>query len=432
MREGGEYMKKVLNKNFAVSLLDSDYFKYIIAFFLLFFFRPLFFEQAAFRLFEVFFLRMLQISSFMIFVFYFFLMVKTREIAKELMLLVAYVMSLLISTIINGHSIGMFMTTTYPLLAISILLTICMKARPKDTLVGFSIILTTLLVLSFIVMLIQPLGFLPYMHFLRPRNQLAPFYVISAVIAILNRQIEPNPKTYRIEYLTLILSSLMIFHLRSGSNLVAWMLFLIGYAMLTLNISKENLIKRIFEAFRNKFRIQFVYLSYALFSIAVIFFDIQRFFSGFFENALNRNLTFSGRTYLWEISRALISQRPILGLGVDDSGGNILNVDEHPYFFWFPQGIEKSAHNQFIHTLLLGGFLTFLMVCLFMFISGRKLVIFKEKEITKIIILGILSILMVYFSEAMGFTDLFILLIIASQLDRVFEMINPTVEETFK
>jgi len=89
----------------------------------------------------------------------------------------------------------------------------------------------------------------------------------------------------------------------------------------------------------HKMSLKWIILIFVVLNIAIIFFDAQMLFSGFLESVLDRNVTLTGRTLIWEIViEAMRNSSPVnLLLGFGNYGGqvwvSVWNVYMHPHNF---------------------------------------------------------------------------------------------------
>jgi O-antigen ligase len=111
----------------------------------------------------------------------------------------------------------------------------------------------------------------------------------------------------------------------------------------------------------------------------------------------------------------MIKDRPLMGYGVAESVNLIFSPRT---------GLYYSAHNQFIQLVLEGGLISLLAFGGIVYIVFNKLYEYREDEAAKILSLGILSIALVLFSEAMGFFDIFVLFALAYNIERVITTSN--------
>lgn len=93
-------------------------------------------------------------------------------------------------------------------------------------------------------------------------------------------------------------------------------------------------------------------IYYILFFVIVVF-RFQEVFGVFIEG-LGKNLTFTGRTLIWDSYLAAIAKAPVFGYGVMSSSAKLLTVGTMPY-----------THNHILEVLFSGGAL--LAVCWFVF-----------------------------------------------------------------
>lgn len=97
--------------------------------------------------------------------------------------------------------------------------------------------------------------------------------------------------------------------------------------------------------------------------IGVVVCRVQDYFSSFIVGFLGKDITFTGRTYLWDVAMFLIAKQPIQGYGVYDYALLLSPINGQPY----------SAHNTILQMLLMGGSITLMAYIIFLIICGIKL-----------------------------------------------------------
>ena len=113
-----------------------------------------------------------------------------------------------------------------------------------------------------------------------------------------------------------------------------------------------------------------------------VFFDGTEHLSFIVEKILNKDVTFTGRTYIWKDAILWIKTSPIIGVGVQNS-----NISEIHLFGY------AHCHCTYLNFWLNGGVLTFLVFCVFLFLVAIK--IKKYSYIEKSFFLAVLLIWLV-------------------------------------
>ena len=155
----------------------------------------------------------------------------------------------------------------------------------------------------------------------------------------------------------------------------------------------------------NKFDFFAIFTGYIVFVWLIIFQNIQIYFADFIHNFFGKNITFSGRTYIWEKVIPLIEQKIFLGHGMTESGNIIfMNMPITPSYSM--TGFF-SCHNTFLQELFYGGIVLLIPLCIFF--VYLKVVTKTKDECTSYINISLIGILFVYVFEAVSFTGLFFL-----------------------
>ena len=147
-------------------------------------------------------------------------------------------------------------------------------------------------------------------------------------------------------------------------------------------------------------------------SFLIIYVKIQNLFYGFIKNVLHKDLTFSGRTEIWNLAIDKIKNNLILGYGR-------LTTEQRTVVF-----NATSAHNQFLNFLFEGGVGLLLTICVIFIIISKKLKECNNKKIRAVITATIASYLFMWITEPFSYSGtllMFIIFMIAYYSDVFFE-----------
>lgn len=380
--------------------INIYYLLFLIA--IIVFFKPYYFTFFEISVVNFIYLNGLRLVFILVFLLYIF---KGRLSKFIIMTLIFYFIKTL-STIVNNGSISKLITEVYPVLAICLFIELGIKDNPKQLIEAFTTVLGFLTLINFIAMVMSPDGYHSIertIFFMRHRNQLAPLYILTIVLMIIRDKYFQNKYSKKQLIITFIICTWMIFHAGSASNIIAWIPIIIYFVMPFL--------------FRNTliFNIKSYLVFYIIMFFSIILFNIQDQFADLLYQLLGRDITFSGRIQLWNTAIEMIKDRPLMGYGVAESVNLIFSPRT---------GLYYSAHNQFIQLVLEGGLISLLAFGGIVYIVFNKLYEYREDEAAKILSLGILSIALVLFSEAMGFFDIFVLFALAYNIERVITTSN--------
>lgn len=162
----------------------------------------------------------------------------------------------------------------------------------------------------------------------------------------------------------------------------------------------------IFYIFRNKKERKdriinyklFCYIALCLFFLIVVC-RIQDLFAYFIEEILNKSLTFTGRTFIWDRSINYFLDSPIIGNGVFnfESRQKLINI--------------YHAHSTFLNILMESGVIGFLIHMYTYYLVGRSLDKIKNTKIYKIISIGFLSMFILTLMEVYRYNYAFYILL---------------------
>lgn len=209
-------------------------------------------------------------------------------------------------------------------------------------------------------------GLLGFYHnwFLGYKNQFFPFYLCFFVVSLIYIK-------YKHHYLRpVLLMSAMIGSLvlaKSSTSIFVFSVFLI---LFLISIRKKNTLI-------NPYILAGINLGLLL---LITFLQTNSVFSFIIEVVLKRDLTLTGRTFIWRKVFDLIWTKPLFGWGVMSLERNISLI-----------GLSEStsAHNLFLNYLLTGGIISLLVFLIFNFMIIRKLYLYRNTYIGKVITLAI-------------------------------------------
>ena len=250
---------------------------------------------------------------------------------------------LIISRLMNGYSLTMesivrgFM---YPIMLIN-LFTIIMSNDLWGKLKAIDFILTTFVFINFINVILYPNGwyssqtydlnwFLGYKNVMI--RTLLPALIINAILAFheYGKLRAKNIILYIICLLTTLFS-------QSSTSLV--MIVLYGLLIIAVPIIKKI----------KYYSLTTVFLIHFILAVAIVLFNFQERYASFFEEELDRDVTFTGRTFIWEYGLIKVLQSPIIGYGYHSG------LEWNKILGDFGSLTLSHPHNFLLYSLLEGG-----------------------------------------------------------------------------
>lgn len=190
-----------------------------------------------------------------------------------------------------------------------------------------------------------------------------------------------------IHHLMWILISYIYYRLnkRSYSKLYFWQMFftiIVGVVSWNSTMMLTTIVILILGMFRKRKILRFSIGSYVflylILEIGIVFLRVQNYFSFIIEDVLNRNLSFTGRTYIWNYYINQFSNAGIFNKMIGNFGITELTV---------------NTHNMFLGLLVFTGIIGLALYFILLYLSAKELKKKKNTDISKfvaIIIFGFL------------------------------------------
>lgn len=228
--------------------------------------------------------------------------------------------------------------------------------------------------INFITMILHPNGLyytgtiytgIAYQNwFLGFKNILICYFLPGFIVSYLYMNL--TGKRFRTIFLTIII---LISTFISGSTTT-----LVGITIL--------LLFSIFSFLQKQYKI-FNFKNYFIFSIilffSIVIFRLQNLFEFFIVDILNKDLTFTNRTELWDVTLNAIKNHPIIGHGWQ-------NTDIR--HMMYNSSTIITAHNQLLEYLYLGGIVSIAILLIILRRANRDLKNYYHDKNVQLISLG--------------------------------------------
>lgn len=320
------------------------------------------------------------------------------KISKMMILIVLYQIELLLSTYINNGDISTAINNFIAIITVAALIEYTFKVDSKISFAVIYYIFGIYTVLNFFNVIIET-------HGSRIVNGSMIF-----LLGIDNRFI--------FTYLPMICFGLIYNHLANKRNglllfftstalltvLYSWsvgalfgMILLVFYIIFDLNKKYKNV----------KMTFKYYFLIIIILNVLIVLFQFQNYFAGLINTYLGKDVTFSGRTFLWELGITKIKENPLLGYGINEE-----MVKEELY------GLEHF-HNYFVNLMYQGGILSFAIFCMMNFVAINKLTKFKNTYIARVVSSVIFVSLILSLVDTLDYTYFFIFYLIAGNIEKL-------------
>lgn len=155
--------------------------------------------------------------------------------------------------------------------------------------------------------------------------------------------------------------------------------------------------KKVFPTFKT-----YLYIYMVVFFTIIIFRLQELLFGDFITNVLHKDMTFTGRTYIWDFVLNAMKESWILGFG---RGNDIISH----YFFNL-----NETHNGVLEIMIYSGLLGLMFFLIILFVVSNKLSINKNHIISKILSFSIFAYMIIGLTESVFYKKEFWILIFIS------------------
>lgn len=214
----------------------------------------------------------------------------------------------------------------------------------KKLFLSLKIILVVLVLIDFIFILKYPFGLrigLYNIWFFGAKNGHIT-YILPLIFCtyIYNFCLNKSTAYRKIEFILLFLISIKILiSVNSTTSIIVLITFII-----LMFISNNKIYSKISTKIIN--------IIYIILFTSVILFQFQNNFSPIIENVFHKDITFTGRTEIWEKSIFFIKNKPILGYGLESSEIRVKKMNDI-------SGL--NCHNMLLEILYDGGIILFIL-----------------------------------------------------------------------
>lgn len=318
----------------------------------------------------------------------FYFLLRRGKIDKFILFVILFYCSLLFSTFYFSQSYVNLIYEFASILSWIILFKINMLNNKDKFLTTLENTFFILLLINFITIILFPGGF--YLnssgysgnYFLGYDNNLIT-YIFPALALSFTNTLNKNGKIGLKSIFLLIISFCSIIFTWSATGVVSMVIMIVLFFVYTIN-KKDFPIKK------------YIVVALSLF-IGIVFLRFQNIFSFIIEGWLKKDLTFTGRTYIWDTFISEIKKSILIGHGTVDSKYLIQTLN------------AGHAHNYFLQILYQGGLVTFSMFLGFFFSAIKKVQNCKEKKYVGIVIF---AYLVSFIFEAYSLTNMFIIVLL--------------------
>lgn len=242
-------------------------------------------------------------------------------------------------------------------------------------------VLATYIIINFIYILFNYDYIKISRDFILGRKNMLILYIFPFISLILLKPNQNNKNKF-IDISLIIISLITILISESSTSIVACIMLCIYY------IVKNNIIV---NKVLSKIKAKQIFVILMAFFIFIIIFSVQQYFSFFIVDILGKDITFTGRTYVWEKVLNLIQEKPIIGYGWNSSLDEVQGI-----LSWEEYTTVQHAHNFILNIAYKSGIIASVFYCYFLWKISIKIDNYdemQEKMSMKVIYVGFLVLM---------------------------------------
>lgn len=219
------------------------------------------------------------------------------------------------------------------------------------------------------------------------------------VFSHLDTIIFKGKKISKYDILSFTISFITVLKAKSSTSFV-------GLIIVLISILIPHLLKN--TKILNSVNYFYTYIT-LFFSIVVL--KLQNIFSFIIEDLLHKDLTFTGRTYIWDYVLKNLSNNLIFGHG------------DKQFSYTLSTGTAvKSTHNQILQVIYNYGLISLLIFFLIIFIAMKVLKNNKDNQITKFLSLCIFMWFIMMITESYDMRYFFYLIVFAFNIEDIINI----------
>lgn len=334
------------------------------------------------------------------------LVLRNKKISKINIFIFLFLLVHILSTLFNKGNIHDVLIMDIKILSLCMLIDLELRENTKEFLLSFEFVLYTLVIINLFTIFLYPEGMYVSPISGYQRNWFLGFknihilYILPALLlSIINSYVSMNKITLR-TWILLAISILSLYKVWSATSIVAIIIVMV---------------MMVFISFIEKININFnrTIIGYIILFFSVIILRLQNLFKYLIVNILGKDLTFTGRTYIWDYVIKFIKEKPILGYGKEFSSVRYAKGYNYHSF---------HAHNIFLEIIYQTGFVGLIIISIIIKLIIKKLKEYKKDILAKSIFIFLIIYFVMMLMEAYDFEYFFFLFPIAYNIENIIKI----------
>lgn len=320
------------------------------------------------------------VVSVLVFIAYIF----NKKISRFNVYFFIYIMLLIISSYIGKYStIELAIKTYYKIIALTCLMDLGFKKKCRNTIFSGYFVLSLLIIINFYTIIRYPNGMYESLTyetnwFLGYDNLHICFYFPTLMFMILANKLY-GKKIYFLNSIIWLMIAFSVYYCFSANTVVVFTLFMV-YLLFSRNIDKIK-----------SLNIKNYFIGYVISFFVIVVARVQNIFSWFVVTVLKKDLTFTGRTKIWDKVMSLIREEWFLGYGKETTAIVTSKLGKLAY---------THAHNTILDIFYKGGIIGLVSFFYVLYSVMKQLYKYRDSRIAKVFSMVLLCFFIMMLFEA--------------------------------
>ena len=288
-----------------------------------------------------------------------------KKIRKEMMMVFAFYFTLLATTLLHNGNIWTLGISAIKILGICLMIDLSIN-KLKPLLDSWSFLFMILVLVNLLIVLSFPEGL--YRHeldrlpcYLFGHKNACAVRTFSMMAFIILRSVIVYSKLSFWDWCLVALTGISLVLIGSATSLVSFVFFVMLLFFMRTRV------------FTNVINTWIMMLTSIIFTLLFVVFRVQAYFSFLIEDLMQKSLTLTGRTRIWDGALLAIIRSPWIGWGIENKETAMQKL------------YLTTPHNTWLDMLYRGGIILFVLFVTFLIISSINIERYRESHISKII-----------------------------------------------
>ena len=332
-----------------------------------------------------------------------------RKLSNIIFLIAIYYLYQIIVTACLGGDLRSIVMTSVQFSSLCLLAEICITKNKIQYINIMTFIMEIYIYINFITIIVFPEGMYrtistnnQYNWFLGYKNQLINFMLPALMFSIINYYYTSKKKNMlknKVRMIALFICCIATAVIQWSAATLVIIFIMCMYVLLRKALSTKI------------FNFKTYLLTNIILTFSIVVLRIQNLFSFIIVDILNKDITLTGRVYIWDKVMYYISQNFVLGYGVEDYSYRLLKM-QFGNIYWLSNYAALHAHCRFLEVFYRGGIILLAIYVLILILTSKKLVSNKDTIFSMILSVSLFAYLTGMMTEWYDYSPLFFVMIV--------------------